>query len=266
MSVTRSRKTLLAAFACAASALAPAHARLQEAAPATIAGATFNSVLPQGKAADPVTLRAFRLDRRPVTNAQFLAFVRANPRWQRARVVPLFADATYLSHWETPLELGARALPQQPVTHVSWFAAKAYCAARGARLPTWHEWEYAAAASESVPDARQDPQWRQRILDWYAQPSGAALPEVGRSPANFHGVQDLHGLVWEWTLDYNALLVSTDSREQGGADRLQFCGEGALSVADRDNYAVLMRIAYLSSLEASYSVGNLGFRCAMDAP
>ncbi len=257
---------LLAAFACAACALAPAHAGPEEAAPAPIGGATFNSVLPQGKAADAVTVRPFKLDRRPVTNAQFLAFVTAHPQWQRARVAPLFADATYLAHWQTPLELGARARPQQPVTHVSWFAARAYCKARGARLPTWHEWEYAAAASESVPDARADPRWRQTILDWYAQPSGAPLPAVGQSPANFHGIQDLHGLVWEWTLDYNALLVSTDSREQGGADRLQFCGEGALSVADRDNYAVLMRIAYLSSLEASYSVGNLGFRCAMDGP
>jgi hypothetical protein len=30
-----------------------------------------------------------------------------------------------------------------------------------ARLPRWYEWELAAAASESAPDARQDPAWRQ---------------------------------------------------------------------------------------------------------
>ena len=62
------------------------------------------------------------------------------------------------------------------------------------------------------------------------------------------------------------MLVSSDSREQGGADRLQFCGEGALSAADRDNYAILMRIAFLSSLEARYTVGNLGCRCAVGGP
>ncbi|MGH8262083.1 MAG: formylglycine-generating enzyme family protein, partial [Steroidobacteraceae bacterium] len=76
----------------------------------------------------------------------------------------------------------------------------------------------------------------------------------------------LHGLVWEWALDYNALLVSNDSREQGGADRAKFCGEGALSTADRENYAVLMRIGFLSSLEANYTTANLGFRCAVEKP
>jgi formylglycine-generating enzyme required for sulfatase activity len=46
---------------------------------------------------------------------------------------------------------------------------------------------------------------------------------------------------------------------------MQFCGEGALSAADRDNYAVLMRIAYLSALEARFTTANLGFRCAGDS-
>jgi formylglycine-generating enzyme required for sulfatase activity len=33
---------------------------------------------------------------------------------------------------------------------------------------------------------------------------------------------------------------------------------------DRDNYAVLMRVAMLSSLKASDTTANLGFRCAKD--
>ena len=246
---------------------------LSEAAPAaapdehaTVAAARFSSILPPTSAGDPVELAAFRLDRRPVTNAEYLAFVTAQPKWRRDRVAALFADASYLSHWEEPLKLGAGAEAQQPVTNVSWFAAKAYCEARGERLPTWYEWEYVAAAGERELDSRSDPAWRQEILDWYAQPSGARLPAVGRSPANAHGVFDMHGLVWEWVLDYNALLVSNDSRDQGGADRAQFCAEGALSAADRENYAVLMRIAFLSSLEARYTVRNLGFRCAADEP
>lgn len=230
---------------------------------ATIAATRFNSILPRGPAGEPIELSGFALDRRPVTNADFLAFVTAHPKWRRDRVAPLFADGRYLTHWQSPLVLGARADPLQPVTHVSWFAAKAYCEARGEQLPTWYQWEYAAAADERTMDARADPAWRQRILEWYAQPSGKALPAVARSEPNVHGVYDLHGLVWEWVLDYNALLVSSDSREQGGADRLQFCGEGALSTADRDNYAVLMRVAFLSSLEANFTVANLGFRCAV---
>jgi formylglycine-generating enzyme required for sulfatase activity len=59
--------------------------------------------------------------------------------------------------------------------------------------------------------------------------------------------------------------VSSDSRNQGDPDKLKFCGAGALSVSDRDDYAVLMRLAMLSSLEADYTTANLGFRCAADA-
>jgi formylglycine-generating enzyme required for sulfatase activity len=233
---------------------------------AAIGPGKFESVLPPGPGITSMEVRRFLLDRKPVTNAQFLAFVRAHAAWRRDRAPQLLADSQYLAHWRGPLDPGPAAGSSQPVTHVSWFAAKAYCEAQGARLPNWYEWEYAAAASETSPDARRDPAWRQRILDWYARPSTAGLADVGASPPNYYGVFDLHGLVWEWVLDYNALLVSSDSREQGGADRAKFCGEGALSAKDRENYAVLMRIAYLSSLEANYTTANLGFRCAVEAP
>jgi formylglycine-generating enzyme required for sulfatase activity len=35
---------------------------------------------------------------------------------------------------------------------------------------------------------------------------------------------------------------------------------------DRENYAVLMRVAMLSSLEARDTTSSLGFRCAKDLP
>jgi formylglycine-generating enzyme required for sulfatase activity len=231
--------------------------------PALIPDGTYDSILPQVDGATSTAVAPYALDRMPVTNAEFLAFVRAHPEWRRDRVARLFADERYLAHWAGPDKLGD-ARPAQPVVHVSWFAAKAYCEARGARLPTWYEWELAAAANASSRDARSDPAWRQQILDWYAQPSSLPLPDVGGGAANVYGVADLHGLVWEWVLDFNALLVSDDSREQGGADIARFCGEGALSAADREQYAVLMRIAFLSSLEARYTTRNLGFRCAWD--
>ena len=41
---------------------------------------------------------------------------------------------------------------------------------------------------------------------------------------------------------------------------------GALSVSDRENYAVLMRVAMLSSLEARDATANMGFRCARSSP
>jgi formylglycine-generating enzyme required for sulfatase activity len=175
----------------------------------------------------------------------------------------VFAEQRYLSQWQSATTLGVDALPTQPVTQVSWFAAQAFCASENARLPTWNEWEFAAAADATRTDARKDPTWREQILSWYSRPSTAPLPFVG-SAQNFYGVRDLHGLVWEWVEDFNALLVASDSRDQNDPDRLKFCGAGALNLRDRENYAVLMRIAMLSAMKAADTTTNLGFRCAKD--
>jgi formylglycine-generating enzyme required for sulfatase activity len=204
----------------------------------------------------------FALMKRPVTNAEFLDFVRAHPQWRRDRVARVFAEPRYLSHWAGATDLGTRAAPDQPAVWVSWFAADAYCDAQGARLPTWPEWEYAAAADETRRDARSDPAWRERILNWYSRPTPKVLPRAGLQTPNAYGVQDLHGLVWEWTDDYSSLMVSSDNRNQGDADKLKFCGAGAISMRDRENYAVLMRVAMLSSLQGRDATANLGFRCA----
>jgi hypothetical protein len=56
--------------------------------------------------------------------------------------------------------------------------------------------------------------------------------------------------------------VSGDSRDQGDPDLLKFCGAGALSLRQKENYAVLMRVAMLSALKASDTTNNMGFRCA----
>jgi len=227
-------------------------------------GGTFASVLPADeKSADAVVL-PFRLRSEPVTNAEYLAFVTQHPEWRRERVARVFAEARYLAHWQADLVLGGNAPPTQPVTQVSWFAAQAYCESEGARLPLWNEWEFAAAADATRSDARSDPLWREAMLSWYAKPSGTPLPGIGGA-ANVYGLRDMQGLVWEWVDDFNALLVASDSRDQNDPDRLKFCGAGALNLRDRENYAVLMRVAMLSSLKAADTTINLGFRCAKPA-
>lgn len=230
---------------------------------AALPGGQFASVLPADAQDAAVVVAPFRLRITPVTNAQFLAFVTAHPQWRRDRTPIVFAEPRYLSQWQSASVLGSGALPAQPVTQVSWFAAQAFCENEGARLPTWNEWEFAAAADARRADARGDPAWREQILSWYSRPSTLPLPAVGGG-SNFYGIRDLHGLVWEWVGDFNALLVASDSRDQNDPDRLKFCGAGALSLRDRDNYAVLMRIAMLSALKAADTTANLGFRCAKD--
>ena len=117
----------------------------------------------------PVLVAPFELDRRPVTNAEFLEFVREHPEWRRSRVSRLFADESYLSHWRGDLDLGPTAPAASPVVQVSWFAARACCAANDKRLPTVAEWELAGAADEKRRDATGDRAFLDRLRDWYSR-------------------------------------------------------------------------------------------------
>ena len=223
----------------------------------------YRPLYPPSEEEEEIEVPAFRLDVHPVTNAEFVEFVTEHPRWRRDQAPSLYVDDTYLDHWGGPAELGDAA-PDQPVTHVSWFAARAYCEAQGRRLPTEAEWEMAAAASADSPDAADDPQTSARILAWYGRPGTAPIPEVGQGEPNYWGVHDLHGVVWEWLDDFNSALISFDNRQDGGTDNLAFCGSAAYGAADKADYAAFMRIGFRSSLQASYTTRNLGFRCAAD--
>ena len=210
-----------------------------------------------------IAIKSFLLDIVPVTNRDFLEFVQANPKWRRSQIKRLFADESYLKRWSGDLDFEG-ALTNAPVTWVSWFAAKAYAQWKGKRLPGMTEWEYAAAASPTRPDGENDAAFQKEVLRWYATPAPDALPNVGTGPANFYGVRDLHGLVWEWVSDFNTAMVTGDARGDTGLERQLFCGAGAQGASDRANYAAFMRYGFRSSLKAGYAVHNLGFRCAKD--
>ncbi len=212
-------------------------------------------------------VHSFRIDPVPVTNADYYQFIRSHPDWITPD--PLFSARGYLSHW--PESKGGRkpgtAQRLQPVVNVPWFAASAYCDWSGGRLPSVLEWEYVAAASETSRDASRDPQFVQRLLDWYAHPSAPGeLPEVGKDKPNFWGLHNLHGAIWEWTGDFNSVFVSGDSRRESEQSKNLFCGAGAASATDKANYAAFMRYALRSSLSGSDANQTLGFRCAYDLP
>ncbi|WP_417604219.1 formylglycine-generating enzyme family protein [Oceanimonas baumannii] len=204
----------------------------------------------------------FKLDITPVTNQQFAAFVAAHPQWQRGRPAPLFTEPAYLQHWPGPAPAAEQ--HQQPVTFISWFAADAYCRAQGKRLPTVAEWEYAAQASSTAANGTNEPGFTRYILDWYARPATAQLSQVGQHAANYWQVHDLHGLVWEWTHDFNSALVTGESRGDSSLDQSLFCGSASAGSADPSDYAAFMRYGFRSSLKATYALGNLGFRCAKE--
>lgn len=215
-----------------------------------------------------VEVNSFELDSFPVTNEKFFRFTQAHQEWRRTKASRLLSDPQYLKHWildPRGAVVTRRADLRRPVINVSWFAANDFCRSLGGRLPTILEWEYAAAASETKADASRDPEFVQRLLSWYAAPSSSeTLHDVGVSNPNFWGVHDLHGLVWEWTSDFNSAMVVRDSRSDGEQSKDLFCGGGSASAGDRANYAAFMRYALRSSLHGEYTMENLGFRCAYD--
>ena len=99
-------------------------------------GGTFESVLPPAPDVKTAAVRAVPpRPRRRSRNADFARFVRdasaMAPRPRRAGCSPTQA----ICITGPSAAIRAPAIAQQPVTQVSWFAASAYCEARGARLP-----------------------------------------------------------------------------------------------------------------------------------
>jgi formylglycine-generating enzyme required for sulfatase activity len=207
-----------------------------------------------------VVIKDFQMDIYPVTNADYLKFVKKYQKWSRSKVIRLFADESYLIKWRSDTQLGEQQSLQAPVTNISWFAANDYCTCQGKRLPTVDEWEYVAMANETQPDARTLPTYNEYILSWYELPK-TYNNEIGSTFKNYWNVYDLHGLVWEWTSDFNSVLVSGESRKDVDNDSNLFCGSGAIGATDLMNYAAFMRYAIRGSVKARYTMQNLGFRC-----
>jgi len=211
----------------------------------------------EGKTA---AVKSFYLDVNAVTNADFLQFVKSNPRWSKSKVSKLFADAGYLQHWKGDFNVGNEKVKNSPVTNISWYAATAYCKWKGKRLPTLNEWEYVGDA----PALNNKNSIEKIILSWYSKPTPSVLPNVRSTFKNKFNVHDMHGLIWEWVSDFNSVIMTGDSRSNSAINRDLFCASGSLGAVDKENYAAFMRFAFRSSLKAKYTVNNLGFRCAMD--
>ena len=139
-----------------------------------------------------VYLRPFYVDRFPVTNAQFAAFV-ATTGYRSED------GKSFMSHFiegAVPKRLAAH-----PATHVSWSDARAYAIWAGKRLPTEAEWEKSARGEDGrrYPWGRSEPDASRAH---FGRTSNTTV-SVGSCPAGAspYGAEDMAGNVWEWCED-----------------------------------------------------------------
>lgn len=102
---------------------------------------------------------------------------------------------------------------RHPVVHVAHEDAAAYAAWTGKALPTEAEWEYAARGGLEgaayvwgdafAPGGRLMANTWQGEFPWQnlAADGHEGTSPVGAFPANGHGLFDMAGNVWEWTVD-----------------------------------------------------------------
>ena len=199
-----------------------------------------------------VTIDAFAIDRTPVTNEQFKAFLDATG------YAPQDAQ-NFLAHWAggaAPEGWGNR-----PVTWVGIEDARAYAAWAGKRLPREWEWQYAAQGVDGRrypwgndwrPDAVPPPSLDRHMPD---PPAVGAHPQ-GASP---FGVEDLVGTIWQWTDEYRDRHVRA-AVLRGGSTYQPQTSHWYFPQA----YALGEHGKYLLMAPAKDRSAGIGFRCAVD--
>jgi len=241
-----------------------------------------------------VTIRAFKIDRTEVTNAQFAEFLNALPTKPSGTAVGGNVGPANIapSHAALFLEFSSRPSPytiidldddealigvrdgrfapnpgydNHPVTETTWAGALAYCRWRGARLPTEVEWEAAARGTEgrTFPWGETMPTTDLAVIN---RQSGDILP-VGSRPrgATPEGLLDMAGSLLEWT---STLARPYPYRADDGREDLTLPGE---RVVRGGNYVFDDAPGRLTTWNRTVTWRNpatghrqIGFRCAAD--
>tara|TARA_A100001388_G_scaffold223196_1_gene174007 strand:- start:238 stop:1569 length:1332 start_codon:yes stop_codon:yes gene_type:complete len=177
------------------------------------------------KYAHDVEVAPFAIARAPVTNSEFSEFVEADGyindaywcedgiAWRNMRNIdhPGYWVKDGPGRWRMRRFEHDIELPEnEPVIHVSWYEANAYCRWAGLRLPTELEWEVAAlgmpAADGSLATTKRRYPWgdtppTSNCANLDARALGSI--DVGALPDgdSAFGCRQMLGNVWEWTAD-----------------------------------------------------------------
>ncbi len=229
----------------------------------------------------------FRLDKSPVTVAQFRSFIEATGYKTQAdkdhaagvfvRGIGQwrFLDGADWRHPQGPEEPAAP--DDHPVTQVSWEDATAFCQSYGLRLPTEFEWERAAQLGQTADGTvfragtRLSIEGKFRANVWQGLFPVLDVGEdgfIGTSPVGSFGaapsgLTDMAGNVWEWTSSsYLPYPAAEHETREPAPERVQRGGSFLCSPDNCQGFRVSAR----SHSTPDTALMHVGFRCAGDVP
>jgi len=240
--------------------------------------------LPNEMPVHQVVVKAFLMDKTPVTVAQFRKFVEATgyktdaDNFGDSGVFDFKTSGWALiqgANWQYPMgKSAAIAQDNHPVTHVSWNDAMAYAAWAGKRLPTEAEWEYAARCSGKNnarfswgDDLKVNGKYMANV--WQGTDLSAKQGDDGfvyTSPVGSFGettcgLTDMGGNVWNWCSDVYLPYPGNDMPFQNNPDARVIRGGSFFFDQNGENsYSATGRAS--NTMETS--LFNTGFRCALN--
>ena len=250
---------------------------------------------PEERPARDVEVTAFRIDRTPVTNRAFAAFVDATGYRTIAEQLDPPGSAVFAmtdgpvdlhvpSHWWRFVAGASWRAPEgpgsnvddrgdHPVVHVARTDAERYAEWRDKRLPTEVEWEVAARGrliaspfawgNEFAPNGRLKANVWTGAFPWhFAREGSPGTTPVDAFPQNGYGLSDMIGNVWEWTSSPFAgeVTCSCSAASDGGLVALK--GGSFLCAGE---YCARYRPAARIGLTPESTAANVGLRCARSA-
>ncbi len=210
-----------------------------------------------------VYLDAFYMDKYEVTNALYKKFVDANPQWSKSQIKSKYHDGDYLDDWNGNSYPADKA--DHPVGYVSWYAANAYAAWVGKRLPTEAEWEKAARSGLKGKKGEKGKKypWGDKLTNAHANYSDTGTSLVGSFDPNGYGLYDMAGNMWEWCDDWYSKDYYSSSPQRNNPAGPSSGEERVLRGGSwLSTNSLNLRCANRYDSNPSSTYGSVGFRCS----